>query len=402
MTDPVPSAGGTGAGQQTSEQKQESQHQTTRKSIAEEKKKTIVIGLSGPSSSGKTTLARLLKTIFSVSGRVRTFIIHEDDFYFPDDKIPVTRTKSGDLVQDWDTVGAIDVPFLSSALAYVRKHGTLPPRLKSKEDQNQTSDPGVDQFQVEKLQKEVGERLRRKQEGKEETETAAAAEETGVEAETASLTVAFLEGFLLYAPPESEAPQHILRPIHNNIHLHLFLPAPYDLVKIRREARSGYVTIGPAPTPSKKLEDNDEHKQKEQQQKEQQQQPHQQLEETTVDLENADHHIPEQSFWTDPPGYVDDIVWPRYVQDHAWLLLPEEEQQQQSGTKPLLLAAQERSKNSNTLLEEELLKLAGQGTNIRTDAGVMVAPGKGRLHITELLDWAVKEVLNFLEAEGEV
>lgn len=86
MTDPVPSAGGTGAGQQTSEQKQESQHQTTRKSIAEEKKKTIVIGLSGPSSSGKTTLARLLKTIFSVSGRVRTFIIHEDDFYFPDDK----------------------------------------------------------------------------------------------------------------------------------------------------------------------------------------------------------------------------------------------------------------------------------------------------------------------------
>lgn len=89
MTDPVPSAEVTGAGQQTSknsEQKQESQHETTGKSIAQEKKKTIVIGLSGPSSSGKTTLARLLRTIFSVSGRVRTFIIHEDDFYLPDDR----------------------------------------------------------------------------------------------------------------------------------------------------------------------------------------------------------------------------------------------------------------------------------------------------------------------------
>lgn len=320
-------------------------------------------------------------------------------------RIPVTRTKSGDLVQDWDNVGAIDVPFLSSALAYVRKNGTLPPRLKSKEDQNQASDPGVDQSQMERLQKEVGEWLRRKQEGKEEVGTTTAAEKTGGgAAETASLTVAFLEGFLLYAPPESEAPQHILRPIHNNIHLHLFLPAPYDLVKTRREARTGYVTIGPAPTPSKKLDDNEEHQQKEQRQKEQLP-PHRQLEEqTAVDLENVDHHLSEQSFWTDPPGYVDDIVWPRYVHDHAWLLLPEEEEEkEQNGTKSLLLAAQERSKNTNTPLEEELLlKLAGQGTNIRTDAGVTVAPGKGRLHITETLDWAVKEVLKCLEAEGEI
>jgi nicotinamide/nicotinate riboside kinase len=52
----------------------------------ESSKKTIIIGLSGPSSSGKTTLARLLRTIFEIDGRVRTFIIHEDDFYYPDDK----------------------------------------------------------------------------------------------------------------------------------------------------------------------------------------------------------------------------------------------------------------------------------------------------------------------------
>jgi uridine kinase len=48
-----------------------------------EKRTTIIIGLSGPSSSGKTTLARLLRTIFGLFG---AFILHEDDFYYPDDK----------------------------------------------------------------------------------------------------------------------------------------------------------------------------------------------------------------------------------------------------------------------------------------------------------------------------
>lgn len=56
---------------------------------------TLIVGISGPSSSGKTTLARLLQRIFhgvnldtgeqSASSNLNTFIIHEDDFYFPDD-----------------------------------------------------------------------------------------------------------------------------------------------------------------------------------------------------------------------------------------------------------------------------------------------------------------------------
>lgn len=38
--------------------------------------KAIIVALSGCSSSGKTTLARLLRDIFP-----NTFILHEDDFY---------------------------------------------------------------------------------------------------------------------------------------------------------------------------------------------------------------------------------------------------------------------------------------------------------------------------------
>ena len=41
--------------------------------------RTIVVGISGVSSSGKTTLARLLRDLFP-----ETFILHEDDFYKPE------------------------------------------------------------------------------------------------------------------------------------------------------------------------------------------------------------------------------------------------------------------------------------------------------------------------------
>lgn len=39
-------------------------------------RKAIVVGISGCSSSGKTTLSRLLRDIFP-----NTFVLHEDDFY---------------------------------------------------------------------------------------------------------------------------------------------------------------------------------------------------------------------------------------------------------------------------------------------------------------------------------
>jgi nicotinamide/nicotinate riboside kinase len=42
---------------------------------------TLVLGISGASSSGKTTLSRLLRDIFP-----NTFILHEDDFFKEDKK----------------------------------------------------------------------------------------------------------------------------------------------------------------------------------------------------------------------------------------------------------------------------------------------------------------------------
>ncbi len=69
-----------------------------------EPEKAVIVGISGPSSSGKTTLARLLQRIFygvqldcdsraqdndndnDNDNKLNTFIIHEDDFYYPDDQ----------------------------------------------------------------------------------------------------------------------------------------------------------------------------------------------------------------------------------------------------------------------------------------------------------------------------
>ncbi|KAI9931341.1 ribosylnicotinamide kinase [Aspergillus wentii] len=234
----------------------------------------------------------------------------------------------------------MDIPFLSSALSYVRKNGSLPPRLKSKEDLNEAFDSGVDGETIAQLRADVGNRLLEKQQQR-----------------TAPSTLAFLEGFLLYSPPEAEVEEHVLRSVHRNIDVHLFLPAPYDIVKARRESRSGYVTTGPQPPVPTGAEAAVSSESKE------------------VDLEAEDDRPP-QNFWTDPPGYVDDIVWPRYVQDHSWLLLPEADSQ-----------------------DDDLVKRMGQGVNVRSDAGVIVAPGQGSKPAADILKWAVEEIMKYLLAE---
>ncbi|KAJ5777561.1 Phosphoribulokinase/uridine kinase [Penicillium odoratum] len=312
---------------------------------SQEKNNTLVVGISGPSSSGKTTLARLLQRIFCgvdllqpISGtgtaeistgklKLNTFIIHEDDFYYPDDQIPYTTTKSGERIQDWDTAAAIDTNFLAQALAYVRQHGKLPPRLQSKEDQNDATDSGVDDELVRQLRNTVIERLG-----------------SGSEMKLKPKTIAFMEGFLLYSAPEQDQDQKKspLQAVQSQIHLPLFLPASYTNVKTRREARSGYVTVGPVPdvptststpTAPSNAEGSKEHP-------------------IEIDLEAEDDRPP-QNFWVDPPGYVDDIVWPRYVEDHAWLLVADKS------------------------VEGDLIARVGEGLDVRVDAGVKVAPGRG-------------------------
>ncbi|PGH27253.1 hypothetical protein AJ80_00963 [Polytolypa hystricis UAMH7299] len=351
--------------------------------------KTLIIGLSGPSSSGKTTLARLLRTIFTPPrnegaagggvGDVSTFIIHEDDFYKSDDKIPVTRTAAGKLVEDWDTIEAIDVGQLTSTLKYVRSNGCLPPRLKSKEDLNEATDSGVDDAAIERARREVTQRLKRAGLRLEEKTTE---EDGGRERQTPILSLALLEGFLLYAPPDEES--HTLRHVRDLIDVPIFLPATYPLLKERREGRTGYVTIGPAPTPTLKDEEANGNNsvgaggEKDGREGGQIEENFEEEDDDDDDNDDDDDDDPPPNFWTDPPGYVDDIVWPRYIRDHSWLLVPESARYLKD--------------------ENELRRIVGDGRDVREDMGILIAPGKGEAPMLDVFEWAVEETLRAIEA----
>ncbi|KAL2680574.1 hypothetical protein Neosp_008176 [[Neocosmospora] mangrovei] len=203
--------------------------------------RALIVAISGCSSSGKTTLARLLRDIFP-----NTFILHEDDFYRPEAELPM---KNGLL--DWDCPEAIDIPGMAESLAYIRQHASFPawnqlslkPTLESKEDQNSVGKCPVSESTVAAQRAKV---------------EAALGQEHPLRS---NLRLCLLDGFLLYSPS--------MAAIKPNLDIKLFLRTTYAKAKARREARDGYVTL--------------------------------------------------EGFWADPPGYVDKIVWPNYVEQHAWM-----------------------------------------------------------------------------------
>ncbi|KAL6703314.1 ribosylnicotinamide kinase [Coniothyrium glycines] len=194
----------------------------------------LLVGISGPSSSGKTTLSRLLRDIFPPAS---LFILHLDDFYLPDADIPV---KHG--LKDWDCLESLQLHELKQALRHIKEHGHSPQWLVSKEDQNSVGEHRVPDTAIAQLRHDMEQALTERR-------------------EWAGRRICIVDGFLLF----SDA----MKDIRALFDVKLFLRTSYSTAKQRREARSGYVTL--------------------------------------------------EGFWQDPPGYVDRIVWPNYVQDHKFL-----------------------------------------------------------------------------------
>jgi len=92
----------------------------------------VLIGITGLSTSGKTTLSRLLQSLYSSipesqSNKVfQVLHIHQDDFYLPSESLPYLTLSSGEKVQDWDSLSCFDIPLFTSTLQYVKIHGNLP------------------------------------------------------------------------------------------------------------------------------------------------------------------------------------------------------------------------------------------------------------------------------------
>ncbi|KAI5918794.1 P-loop containing nucleoside triphosphate hydrolase protein [Camillea tinctor] len=210
-----------------------------------EKRGAIIVGISGASSSGKTTLARLLRDIFP-----NTFILHEDDFYRPETELPMR-----DGLLDWDCAEALNIPDMTRALEHIRAEGTFPPFVNSIEDQNSIGACPVSEAKIAAVKAKVGAWLAPGQPGH------------ALISSSPPPRICLLDGFLLYAAPST--PPSALRAVAPLLDVRLFLLVSRAQATRRREARDGYVTL--------------------------------------------------EGFWTDPPGYVDKIVWPNYVESHAWL-----------------------------------------------------------------------------------
>ncbi|OAG07071.1 P-loop containing nucleoside triphosphate hydrolase protein [Paraphaeosphaeria sporulosa] len=166
----------------------------------------LLLGISGPSSSGKTTLSRLLRDAFPPN---QLTILHLDDFYLTDAEIPV---KNG--IQDWDCIDSLNLPQLQQTLAYIKEHGRSPPDFVSKEDQNSVGEHGVGpdavenaKVRIEKVVKEVSWKRR----------------------------ICVVDGFLLFSDD--------MKAVRELFDVRMFLRTSYATAKRRREARSGYVTL---------------------------------------------------------------------------------------------------------------------------------------------------------------
>ena len=237
-----------------------------------------ILGLSGCSSSGKTTLARLLRTIFP-----HTVILHQDDFYLPEDSLPI---RAG--FRDWDCAASLNIPSLMECLRYMRIHGKTPPELDSKEDKNDVGPNLVDSKVIEEARKQVVEWIQN-------------GEGHGKLGPEKPLVI--MDGFLLFGLSVQQ--------VRELLDIKVLLRAKYENAKHRRENRTGYVTL--------------------------------------------------EGFWKDPPGYISQVVWPNYVEEHRFLF--------QAGD-----------------VEGDVEVSTVQRL------GITVCPGKGDWDMKQVLLWAVENV----------
>ncbi|KAK8086913.1 ribosylnicotinamide kinase [Apiospora phragmitis] len=184
-------------------------------------RKAVIVGISGASSSGKTTLARLLRDIFP-----NTFILHEDDFYKAEPELPMR-----DGLLDWDCAAAIDIPGLAKALAYIRQNATFPPFVDSKEDKNSVGQCPVSGAKREEMRKKVEAWMQPGQPGHDVLMQSQQQQQQ----EGGGLKTCLLDGFLLYSREMQE--------VMDQLDVKMFLLVSKAKATQRREARDGYVTL---------------------------------------------------------------------------------------------------------------------------------------------------------------
>ncbi|KAI7834683.1 hypothetical protein BX661DRAFT_167905 [Kickxella alabastrina] len=189
--------------------------------------KVIVLGLSGPSCSGKTTIALNLLKLFP-----HTVIIHQDDFYKSDNQIPVD-SQTG--FKDWDCPAAFEMEKLAESICSVRKQletqeiaaeaGNIRDHFASQwANPPSNVDNLLTSLTLESIRKSVLNSL-------------------GVgKTEDIPFSIILVDGILLFHDPSVTENGDMKAHPGKMCDTGLFVYARYLTLKARREARSGYAT----------------------------------------------------------------------------------------------------------------------------------------------------------------
>ncbi|KAL8920095.1 MAG: hypothetical protein Q9208_006448 [Pyrenodesmia sp. 3 TL-2023] len=174
----------------------------------------LAIALSGLSSSGKSTIATHLPSIFPAPHYTLT-LLHVDDFYKPQPELPLC-----DGLLDWDCPASLDWPRLEAAVRKWKdgeqvEEGKANPQPSSAVGEG----GGITQALVEELRDEV-EKM---------------SDDIG-RGQGITRRILLLDGFLLFTPSVPRSFVFLLD-------VKILLRAPYEEAKRRREARSGYSTM---------------------------------------------------------------------------------------------------------------------------------------------------------------
>lgn len=154
----------------------------------------VLVGIGGPLSSGKTTVACALHLIVP-----KSTLVHLDDFYYPDHQIPV----GNDGNQNWDCAEAIDWTKFRNYISEIRESGGKVLPMKTLE---MDSELVLSSDEIAMLRLEVS---------------------------FGNCHLVFVDGFMLFHEED----------IMLLFDVKLFFRAPYKVLKTRRENRLGYNTV---------------------------------------------------------------------------------------------------------------------------------------------------------------
>ena len=172
----------------------------------------FLVALSGPTSSGKTTIATALKSIFPPTTPFS--ILHADDFYKADSQMPIHSTK----VRDWDCAAALDLPKFRDTLRHIRAGGETPHKLIKQgglEDGVHAHKSGLEEDFLERARQDVAKWLE------------------GVRKQR---KIVLVEGFLLFG-------EGVKDELAGLFDLRILLRSSREQSMQRRKSRNGYVTL---------------------------------------------------------------------------------------------------------------------------------------------------------------